>query len=178
MKVQVTVKNWLLKLNNSSGWLSKTVESHELNGTHTCKPTLVPYLPTSFRASFLLWDPMLGATEGLDLCCTSSNILPGVLSRVGEGCWAAVIREALILPGRKFPCHRVWGSWTRIVWPVPWPGTPLWERTCSLMCGTEGTEWSTLILVRASILRDLWLKERQCSASSPPEPSILSVVNN
>lgn len=39
------------------------------------------------------------------LLYTSSNILPGALSRVLEGYWAAVVKEDLMLPGRQFPCH-------------------------------------------------------------------------
>lgn len=179
MKVQARVKNWLLELNNCSGWLSKTVESHARNGTHkhtTVSPTS-PFPPT-FRVSFLPWDPTSDTAGGPDPSCTSSNVLPGVLSRVGEGCWAAMIKEALMLPGRHFPCHRAWWSWSWIAWPVPWTVTLSWEWTCSLTCGREGTKGCTVILTRAATLPDLWLKERKRSASSPPEPKKLLVVNN
>lgn len=34
-----------------------------------------------------------------------TGIFCQVFCKVGEGCWAAVIKEVLILPGRQIPCH-------------------------------------------------------------------------
>ena len=55
----------------------------------------------------------------------------------------------------------------------PYVGVSVWSHVWEGRSQTNG-----VILVKAASFQDLWLKERKCLASSPPEPNKLSVANN
>lgn len=123
------------------------------------------------HSSHLHFEPLscsgtvCGTQLGQQIHVVLTGVFCQVFCKVGEDCWAAVIKEVLMLPGKQIPCNS-----------LPFLGQEplLWQGTSNLRCGREGTKRHTGVLVGAATQQDFWLKERNILSSGTPKLSILN----